>query len=144
MAAAIRWDPGDSAGERTLTGSSTLTRLNRWHPLPDTIGERANALGDGRLYQWVHRTDYAVSFELPNIAHTDEGLLQEFLLWANAGGEFAVDTDDAESNSYETCQVAPGTVAEISDPDPEFLEYTLSITALNVALIPIAMRCVYP
>jgi hypothetical protein len=144
MGAAIRWDPGDSAGERTLTGSHTLVRFNRWHPLPDTIGERDNALGDGVGYQWVHRTDYAASFELPNIAHTSEGLLQEFLLWANAFGPFAIDTGDSESNTYGECQIAPGTRAEISDPDPETLEYTLSVTALSIAVAPIALRCVYP
>jgi hypothetical protein len=28
--------------------------------------------------------------------------------------------------------------------DPETLEYTLSVTALNIAVAPIALRCVYP
>jgi hypothetical protein len=143
MPAQIRWDPGDSAGERTLTGSPAICRFNRWRPVPDTIGERAIAVGDGVGYQWVHRTDYAAAFELPYIAHTNELLLQEFLLWANAFGVFAIDTADSESNTYGECQIAPGTRAEISDPDPETLEYTLTLTALNIAGAPIALRCVY-
>lgn len=138
--AQIRWDPGDSAGERTLTGSPTVHFFNRWKPTPDPIGEEAFAIGDGRGYKWEERTDYLVSVEFPNIDHTDESLLQEFLEWANTFGIFSIDTADIEDNSYEECQVAPNTHATISDPDSETLEYTLSMTILNIAASPVPFR----
>jgi hypothetical protein len=139
--AAIRFN--DGSGQQTITTLSPLGRFNRWRPLPDTIGERANALGDGRLYQWSHRTDYGASFELPDIAHTESAKLQDFLLWANQGGSFAIDTADSESNSFADVQVAPGTRAELSEPDRELLTYTLTLSVINVAASPTRLRCVY-
>jgi hypothetical protein len=138
MGAAIRWDPGDSAGERTLTAGSAIARFNRWKPDPRTVGERSHALGDGVGYIWRHRRDYTASFELPEIL--DYGLLDEFLEWANAFGVFSIDTDDSENNTYEECQIAPGTEAEGSEPDPATLARTLRITALNISVAPINLR----
>ena len=141
MPASITFD--DGAGAQTITPSPSVSRFNRWQPTPDTIGERANAVADGRLYQWTHRTDFGASFELPHLANSGEAVLQAFLLWANAGGAFTVTTGDSESNVYTEVQVAPGTRAELSDPDPETIEYTLSLTVINVATTPVPLRCVY-
>jgi hypothetical protein len=141
MAAQLRFNNG--SGEQTLTSASSLARFNRWRPDPRPIGEAAHAVGDGVGYRWRHRTDYSVSFEFPLIANTDEAVLQQFLEWVNNFGAFSIDTGDSESNSYEQCQIAPGTEATISDPDPETLEYTLSIKAINIAASPVAMRRIY-
>jgi len=143
MPAQIRWDPGDSAGERTLAPWSDVARWNRWKVMPATIGERATAVGDGRMYQWSHRTDYGASAILPHIHISDQPLVQEFLLWANAGGEFAIDTGDTDDNSYDECQVAPGTLAECSEPDPETLDLTLTLAWIQVAAVPVPQTCIY-
>lgn len=140
MPAQIRWDPGDSAGERTLVATLPAVRLNRWSPDSFGVGEEAIGVGDGVGYVWTHRTDHLVSFEFPCIA--DYALLQEFQEWANNFGPFAIDTGDPESNSYEECQIASrnsGRVA-IGDPDPETLEYTITATVRNIAVSPVAMR----
>lgn len=120
MAATISFD--DGSGVQTITPSPSHARLNRWRPRPQSIGERAIAVGDGAGYHWAHRTDYGASFELPNIPNTAEAVLQDFLLWANAFGRFTITSNDSESNVYTACQIAPGTFMELSDPDPETLE----------------------
>jgi hypothetical protein len=139
--ASISFDNG--SGTQTITQGSDENRFNRWHPLPSTAGEEARALGDGYFYQWIHRSDYAVSFEMPNVSNDQEAVVQQLLEWANSGGEFTLTTDDSESNEYTECQVAPRTRLEISDPDPATLEFTIRGTALNVSLTHIRMRCVY-
>ncbi len=141
MAASISFN--DGSGVQTITPSSAKNRLNKWRPRPMTIGERAIAVGDGAGYHWAHRTDYGGSFELPNIPNTQEAVLQDFLLHANAFGLFTITTTDSESNSYSSCQIAPGTFMELSDPDPETLEYTLSGTVINLAASPTPLRVVY-
>jgi hypothetical protein len=141
MGAQLRWDPGDSAGERTLTGAAGIVRFNGWTPDPHDVGEDAIAVGDGKGYKWSHRTDYIASFELSTIA--DEALAQEFVLWANSFGVFSIDTADAQANTYDECQIAPGTRAVLSRPDRETLDYTLTVTALNIAATPVPLRCVY-
>lgn len=140
MAASIAFNNG--SGSQTITPTPTVSRFNRWRPVPDTIGERAHGVGDGVGYQWTHRTDDAVAWTLPHIAHTEMAKVIAFVKWANAFGVFTMNTGDASSRSYSQCQIAPGTRIEISEPDPETLEYTLSGVALNLAGAP--MLCLYP
>lgn len=134
----------DGSGAATLqpSGPASVSRFNNWTPDPDTIGERAFALGDGRLYQFIHRTDYIASFDMPRIPVADEAILQRFLLWAKAGGLFTVNTTDSASNSYSDCQLAPETQPALT-LDREMLEYTLSLTIVHVAAVPTPLRCVY-
>lgn len=139
--AAFRWNSG--AGEQTLTGASAICRFNGWRRDPHTVGEQAIAWGDGRGYQWPGRDDYTASMTLPHIANADEALVSQFLLWVNAFGLFSIDTADSEDNSYEECQIAPGSRAEVSEPDPETLDLAVSLTALNIAVAPIPLRCLY-
>lgn len=60
------------------------------------------------------------------------------------GGTCQVDTGDYEGNSYATCGLAPGATA--SPPvlsDKKNLEYTLSLSLVNLAGSPARMRCHY-
>ena len=141
MAASISFD--DGSGVQTINASPTRARFNKWRPRPATIGERAIAVGDGAGYHWAHRTDYGASFELPNIPHTSEAVLQDFLLHANGFGLFTITPDDSEANSYANCQIAPGTFAEISDPDTETLEYTLTLQVIDLSPSPAQLRVLY-
>lgn len=129
--AAIRWNPGDSAGERTLSGAGALSRFNRWQMQPASIGEEAEGVGDGIGYKWRHRTDRGASMELI-VAHADMDLLHEFLEWANEFNPFAIDTEDANDTTFDACQIKVRTRAVASAPDPETLDVTLSMTVLNI------------
>lgn len=143
--ASIDFTDGTGAASITMSDDGkTTARFNRWRPLSNTIGERANALGDGRLYQFVHRVDYRVSFEMPRIPYTQQGILHRFMLHAYSGGIFEVHTDDLNNRSYAECQLAPEASVEVSDPDPENLEYTLQLDVINVAGTPSAFICEYP
>lgn len=141
--ARIRWDPGDSAGERTLSHCTPKGRFNRWVTDPQTVGEEAIGYGDGRGYVWAGRDDYIAAFELPHIGHADVALLDEFVQWANAFGIFSIDTGDVDDTSYEECQKAPGSRVSYSPPDPETMDHTLSVVALNIATVPAPLICRY-
>lgn len=140
MAATIVFN--DGSGSQTITPTPPVSRFNRWHPGGEPIGEKAHGVGDGIGYAWTHRTDHIASWELPHLANSDMGKLIAFQLWANKFGVFTMNTGDAGSRSYTQCQIAPGTRIEISDPDPETLEYRLTGTTLNKAGNP--MLCIYP
>lgn len=139
--AAFRWNSG--SGSQTLTGAAAFARFNGWKRDPHQVGEQAIAVGDGVGYQYAHRTDYIAGMTLSEIAATDDAKVQDFLLWVNAFGPFAVDTADTQDNSYEECQIAPGSRAECSAPDPATLDIAVSLTALNIAASPSALVCIY-
>jgi hypothetical protein len=143
--ASISFDDGLTSGGETIIMADDgmpTSRFNNWIFDPDGIGERANGLGDGRLYQYQNRIDYKASFEMPRIPQTSEDLLQRFKYFAESGGLFTVTTDDAESNEYAECQVAENTKIAITK-NRETMEWTLSMTIVNMAVSPIALRCFY-
>ena len=139
--AAFRWNSG--SGVQTLECAASESRFNGWKRDPHKVGEMAIAVGDGVGYQWPHRTDYTAGMTLGGIASTDDAKVQDFLLWVNALGPFAIDTADSFDNSYEDCQIAPGTRAECSPPDPQTLDLAVSLTALNIATSPSPLICIY-
>jgi hypothetical protein len=141
MAASISFD--DGSGTQTITGSAAVSRFNKWNPDSIPVGEEAFEWGSGAGHRFTGRTDYAVSLELPHIDHTDESTLQDFLEWANNFGTFTITTGDSESNAFAGCQIAPGTRATMSDPDPETLEYTLRLRIISVAVTPLRFRQVF-
>jgi hypothetical protein len=137
--AQIRWDPGDSAGERTLIVVGSDGRFNGWRIRPETIGERAVAVGDGLTYVFALRRDNAVSFRF-TVAEADQSLLWELLEWANDGQLFSIDTGDSESNSYEEVCIAPNTLIEAGEPDPQTLDIPVTASLINAAVSPVPMR----
>jgi hypothetical protein len=137
----------DTTGAATLQSAwpSSINRFNSWVPFSRPIGEGANRLSNGQRHQFRFRTDYGASFEIRGIANTDVDIalrLQEHLL--GDGNTCTVTTGDASSRVYTTCALAPGTEPELSGPDPETLEYTLSLTVIDVATTPTPMLCEYP
>lgn len=138
-AAQLRWDPGDSAGERTLVVVGAEGKFNGWKIQPMGIGERSVSVGDGLTHVWTHRTDYGVSFRF-SVLESDQSLLSEFLEWANLGRIFAIDTGDAEDNTYEECCIAPHTLFEAGEPDPDTLDIPVVGSVINAATSPVPMR----
>ena len=137
--AAFRWNSG--AGEQTLTGASAVCRFNGWKRDPHKVGEESVSVSTGAGYKYAHRTDYTAAMTLGTIAAADDAKVQDFLEWVNAFGAFAIDTADSEDNSYENCQIAPGTKADSAPTDAVTLDLGVSLTALN--LDAITLRCIY-
>lgn len=142
MAASIAFD--DGSGSQTITPAPSVSRFNGWRTPSRYQGEKANAWGDGKLYQWPGRLDHAAAFRLDHIPYTDQGKLEAFLLWANSGGDFTITIGNIAGDVYSEVQVAPGTEAEMSEPDPELLDYSLSMVVIDVSATPAPLICQYP
>jgi hypothetical protein len=140
--ASIAFD--DGSGSQTINSAwpAPANRFGNWIPIPTKIGERSTAVGDGARYQWDHRTDYGASFEFAGIARSEEGKLQDFKLWADAGGTFTVTTADSESNTYTDCGLAPGALVEIQF-DRKRGYFTLLLSVIHLAASPEQLRCLY-
>jgi hypothetical protein len=139
----------DGTGSQTLSCSyqAPANRFRDWTPVPKYIGERAIALGDGRRYQYQHRTSQAASGRLPGIPVSAESTMRAFILWAEGGGLFTCTTHDAESNEYADCQLASDRDGEPIDLeisfDPVQMEYTLGFTIEHVGDPQEVLRAVY-
>jgi hypothetical protein len=136
----------DATGSATLNSSwpsGAPRRFRNWVPYSRPFGEGANKLSDGQLHRFAFRTDHTASFEMPGIANSSMATLTRFLEWAlSDGATFTVTTDDLASRTY-TCCVAPGTEPEVTREDAGMLEYTLSLTVVNIVTTPTAMLCIY-
>lgn len=139
--ASITFD--DGSGTQTISPGSSVVRFNGWRPVSRYAGEQANGWGDGRLYQWPGRVDYAVAWELPHLPYSDQQKLEAFLLHANSGGLFVMTTDDLDGNEYSECQVAPGHEIELEGPDPATLDYTLRGVSVDMSASPSPLICLY-
>lgn len=126
----------DGSGATTIT--AVAPRFQNW--LPDTapIGPNETALGTGQLFQWVYRTDFSASFELPYIPAARLPDLQRLKVWLLTGGTITVNTADLSSNSY-TASLKPGTTPSWK-LDQKLLEYTLSIAVINAAAAPLTCQ----
>lgn len=141
--ASITFD--DGSGDQTISSTypAPANRFRGWRPLPQGIGERATALGDGRMYRWKHRTDYGAHLELHGIARSQDAVLQDFKEWADDGGVFTVTTGDSESNVFTSCALAPGSFVELIPELQRMKVFTLSMDVINVAVTPVRLRCIY-
>lgn len=140
--ASITFNDGISA---TLQSAwpSPADRFRSWEPFARPIGEGAHGLGDGVRYQWRFRTDYGASFEVVGLTQAEMPValrLQEHLL---GGGTCTVTTDDASSNTYGTCGLAPETEPELSMENRTPVEWALKLTLIDVSGSPVAMVCEY-
>ena len=141
----------DGVGAATLTNGKTTPgdRLSGWTPHTKPIGESAARQSDGALSMFLFRTDYGASFSLTQIPVAASGgvrlvdVAARLVAWLLQGGQCAVNTGDVESNSYATCGLMAGTTPSLSLTDKVNLEYTLSLSLINLAVSPIAMVCHY-
>jgi hypothetical protein len=120
-----------------------LDRFGGWTPMSNPVGPAQTAVGTGRRYTFPFRTDHTVSFEIRNIPNTlvwQAVKLQEHLL---RGGLVSINTGDSLNSVYTQCCLAPDTVPQITQSDARELEYTMSLTLLNVAGSPFRMIAQY-
>jgi hypothetical protein len=115
-------------------------RFLSWRPKANPIGPRHAALGSGQPYKVKLRDEQQASFIITNLRPSDLDTVLQFQDWAEQGGVFTVNTQDASSRSY-TCYLAPETTVEIQGPDQDY-EYSMSLTVINSAQTG-RMLCVY-
>jgi hypothetical protein len=141
VATSISWT--DSVGAATLTNGKPVPgdRFRGWTPDNVPVADSQNALADGALHVFEFRSDYIASFELPGIPNTEQALVLRLMQHLRRGGSCSVATGDLGGRTYGTCKLAPGTDPKLSPPDPEFIEYTLSLTLLNTGAA--SMICIY-
>jgi hypothetical protein len=143
----------DSVGAATLVNNFPGTRAERftsWTPMTRPIGDGATTLATGSLTFFEQRTDFGASFDLVGIpvkaASGGTNLVaiaDRLIAHLMRGGTCNVTTGDSLASVYATCGLWPGSSPSLSQSDKTFLEYTLSLQLLNVAVSPVRMDCVY-
>jgi hypothetical protein len=149
MATSITFTDGIGAATLTNGKPSPGDRFSGWTPTTKPIGDSASRQSDGLTAMFKFRDDYGASFALVHIPVVLTGgvrltdIADRLVAWLMAGGTCAVNTGDAESNSYATCGLMPGTTPTLTLSDRVNLEYTLSLSLINVAVSPVRMVCHY-
>lgn len=141
----------DGIGAATLTNGKPTPgdRFGNWVPSTMPIGESAVRQSDGATTMFVFRTDYGASFELSQIPVATTGgvrlvdIADRLIAWLLSGGTCAVNTGDVGSSAYATCGLKPGTTPTLTFSDRKNLEYTLTLSLINLAGSPVAMLCHY-
>lgn len=139
----------DSTGPATLdNGLATIAggvaaRFRGWTPFVVPIGPVRTALGTGARYQFAFRTDYGARFRLEEIPTTSLPAALRLQAHLLGGGTVAVETDDSEGRTYETCGLAPDTEPMLEFVDAVNQLYAFSVSLINLAASPEAMLCEY-
>lgn len=139
----------DATGAATLTNSKTTPadHFANWAPFITSVGDSAARQSDGAITMFRTRTDYGASFELRMIPSSGAGskltIAMRLIAWLQNGGTCAVTTGDAASSTYSTCGLTPGTTPQLVMSDKRMIEYTLSVSLINLAGSPVAMVCRY-
>ncbi len=142
----------DGIGSATLTNIAAGTvgsRFWNWEPRHDPIKDEAVAQGNAAISAWVFRDDYIVDFQLPHISSIESGgvamtdIAARLIAWLLIGGQCSVTTGDADSNVYPTCGLNPGTKPTLKLTDSPVIEYTLTLSLVNLAANPAPLLCRY-
>lgn len=133
MSSSITWT--DGGGAATLTNGKPVPadRFTGWTPNSPVVKAEADSLGTGQPYPFVFRTDYGATFSLDKIPNTSQATVLRLIRWLEAGGVVTVNTGDAANRTYATCYMPKGAHPSFTLSDKRTLEYTLSLTLLNVA-----------
>lgn len=123
--------------------SGVGARFRGWTPFVRPVGPVETALGTGRPYQFVFRTDYGARFSIDEIPVTSLDDAVRLESWLIRGGSCIVFTSDSAGRTYNVCVLAPGTVPSISQQDPNELTYRFEVSLINVDDAPSAMLCEY-
>ena len=147
----LGWEPGGTGTVGSVvTATADLTKRDQWQQIIST----GTVTGTGDLNIVLRITSAAspvLYSDLWSITDADDGLTTRMVDVADRlayhlenGGTCEVDTGDYDGNIYATCGLAPGATA--SPPvlsDKKNLEYTLSLSLVNLAGSPARMRCHY-
>lgn len=128
----------DGIGTATLdngltgTASGVGSRFANWTPFQRPVGSQATALGTGRLFRFVFRTDYGASFSIRDIPNTTMATMLRLQAHLQAGGTVTVTTGDTASRTYTNCGLAPEGDVTISMTDQTALLYTMEMAVINL------------
>lgn len=109
-----------------------LKRFAGWTPDVVEVGVRETAVGTGVAYDFVFRTDYVVSFDVPHLTQAEIAVALRLKRHLTGGGSCTVTTDDLSANEY-TCRLREGTVPTITLVDRAMMEYTMHLDLTNTA-----------
>lgn len=133
--ASVQWTDGLGAAIMY----ATTGRFDNWMPMQEDIGARTVNVGQGLTFLFKYRTDYTATFEMSSMSPASLSLAQRLKVWAESGGQFTVNTQDRQLNSY-ICVLKPK--AQISWTfDRTNLVYTIAIAAKNT--LTGVMACLY-
>ncbi len=124
----------NDGGAATLVSPAPnpLKRFAGWTPDVVDVGVQETALGTGVAYNFVFRTDYVVSFDVPFLTQAEIAVALRLIRHLVGGGTCTVDTDDLSANSY-TCRLREGTKPTLTLADRAMMEYTLHVDLTNTA-----------
>ena len=150
MAAITFTDAIGAAALRNNYPATSGGRFASWTPTTRNFGDAVNRLSDGAVTMFSYRTDYGASFELHGIpvkAQTGGtnyvSIADRLIAWLLIGGTCAIACEDTPVSVYATCGLWPGSVPSLTISDRRFLEWTLSLQVLNLAVSPVQMIAVY-
>ena len=149
MATTITFTDGTGAATLKNGKTSPADRFANWTQINRPVGAVSHRQSDGARSMFQLRTDYGATFELrmiPIAAVAGVRLVEVAARLAahlQSGGTCTVNTGDSGSNSYTTCGLMPGTERLLAMADPRLLEYTLTLSLINLAGSPSAMVCRY-
>lgn len=121
-----------AAGTLTSPAPEPLKRFSGWTPDVVDVGVRETAVGTGVAYDFVFRTDYVVSFDVPYLTHAELAVAHRLIRHLTGGGSCTVTTKDLSANVY-TCRLREGTVPSLTLADRAMMEYTLHLELTNTA-----------
>ena len=121
-----------SAATLTSPAPEPLKRFAGWTPDVVDVGVRETALGTGVAYDFVFRTDYVVSFDVPYLTHAEIAVAIRLIRHLTGGGQCTVTTKDLSAHVY-TCRLREGTLPSLTLADRAMMEYTLHLDLTNTA-----------
>lgn len=134
MSSSLDWT--DAVGSASLTNGKIIPgdRFANWQPrsVPFTAGDETNDLGKGDLYIFEYREDHSASFEIVGIPYSSLDLMLRLQNHLEGGGTCQVTTGDRDANVYPECCLAPDSSIEIQFTDNVTMEFTVSMTLLNL------------
>lgn len=135
----------DAIGAASLSNTRAVPfdRFANWVPRSTPVGPSDHALGTGQKYVFPFRDDHTATFEIRGIPNSQMATMLRLQRHLEAGGVVSVTTGDTLGSVYVSCSLAPDQHANIALSDPRNLEYTFTVTLLNVAVSPVRMVCQY-
>lgn len=141
----------DDIGAATLTNRkpAPANRFANWNPDSIPVGDSANRDSDDALFMFSYHDNWTASFELRGIPMAPVGgvsmvdVADRLRRHLRRGGTCAVSTEDVDGHSYATCGLAPSAMPQLVQSDSRTLEYTLSLSLVNLDVDPVQMVCHY-
>lgn len=146
----ITFNDGEGTMYLRSQWASPANRFANWTPENyrpvGATDEAGVTLANETVHVFTVRTDHGASFDMPGLAAGAEAdgpldLADRLVAHLLNGGTCAVYTEDNDAASYTNCGLRPGTSPEIRQTDARAIEYTLSLSLLNLA--GAAMTCHY-